>query len=80
MTTLQQQYEDTLRENEQLRALLGPALQDTERLNWLEAHPLRAGIHGGADDGSTGTFWGCGSANLGLRETIDTISAMPSKP
>lgn len=49
---------------------------DKERLDWLEAHPLKAGIHGGADDGSTGTFWGLGAANVTLREAIDTVSAL----
>jgi len=53
--------------------------EDKARLDWLAAHPLRSEIKGGSDDGHTGNFWGCGSANLSLRETIDTISALKSR-
>ncbi len=49
---------------------------DKARLDWLEAHPMSTEIKGGSDDGRAGTFWGCGSANCTLRETIDTISAL----
>lgn len=58
-----------------LRAEVQSLTKDKERLDWLEAHPLKADVKGGSDDGGTGTFWGCGSANCSLRETIDTISA-----
>ncbi len=49
---------------------------DKARLDWLEKNPARSEIKGGSDDGHTGTFWGCGSANMSLRETIDAISGI----
>lgn len=58
-----------------LRAEIAELTKDKERLDWLEAHPQRSHISGGSDDGATGTFWGCGSYNCTLRETIDQISA-----
>lgn len=60
-------------ENAQLRACLGAALQDADRLDWLERHPLRAEVHGGSDDGHTGTFWGLGAHSGTLREAIDHL-------
>lgn len=56
-----------------LLAELEAAAADKARLDWLEAHPLQSEIQGGSGDGSTGRFWGCGSAELSLRATIDTI-------
>lgn len=67
------QVEALKTENDQIRACLGAALQDADRLDWLEAHPLQSEIKGGSDDGHTGTFWGLGAANGTLREAIDTI-------
>lgn len=49
----------------------GSAITDTDRINWLEARPLPASIHGGLDDGSDAKFWGIGAHSGTLRETID---------
>lgn len=49
----------------------GSAITDTDRINWLEARPLPASIHGGLDDGGDAKFWGIGAHSGTLRETID---------
>ncbi len=47
--------------------------EDKARLDWMQSHPLKAEVHGGSDDGHTGTFWGLGAASGTLREVIDTV-------
>lgn len=71
-------FEKAIVREEALRAEVESLKDDKERLDWLEAHPLKTEVKGGSEDGSTGTFWGCGSANCTLRETIDTVSALKS--
>ena len=60
-------------ENARLRMCLGAALRDSDRLDWLDAHPLKAQINGGSDDGHTGKFWGLGAHSGTLREVIDEV-------
>ena len=49
----------------------GSAITDTDRINWLEARPLPAEIHGGNEDGHQAKFWGISAYGGTLRETID---------
>lgn len=74
----QQEIIDTL--NGQILALQADAkiwehqhALDTVRLDWLETHPLLMDVHGGSDDGRTGTFWGVAAALGTLREVIDEV-------
>ena len=49
----------------------GSAITDTERVNWLDAHPLPAEVRGGNDDGATAKFWGISAYDGRVREAID---------
>lgn len=48
---------------------------DKRRLDWLEAHPLKANVHGGSDDGHEGTAWAIAAHSLSLREALDAAAA-----
>ena len=37
---------------------MNAAITDTDRINWLEAHPLPVEVRGGPDDGHTARLWG----------------------
>jgi hypothetical protein len=69
-------FVDVIRDVEAVKSLVASLTADKERLDWLQAHPLKSEVRGGSDDGGTVTRWGCGSANCTLRETIDTIRAI----
>jgi hypothetical protein len=47
--------------------------QDSERLDWLEAHPLKAEVRGGSEDGHQSTAWAVAASNATLRETLDVL-------
>ncbi len=47
--------------------------RDREMLDWWQAHPLKAEVHGGSDDGHVGTFWALGSAGTDLRAALAAI-------
>lgn len=54
-------------------------ITDTERINWLEAHPHPTSIVGGKEDGAEAKFWGVGAHSGTLRETIDHMIVTGSK-
>jgi hypothetical protein len=53
---------------------LAVALDDTKRLDWLEAHPSDGQVVGGAEDGAASKAWviSC-DPKWTLRETIDAV-------
>lgn len=51
-------------------------LEDTERLDWMDRHPLPTEIHGGAEDGHTGKAWGVAAHEGTLRDTLDKLRVM----
>jgi len=51
----------------------GSVITDTERVNWLDAHPLPAEVRGGNEDGATAKFWGISAYDGSVREAIDTM-------
>lgn len=54
--------------------IVQPHMEDTARLDWLDAHPLQASLHGGKEDGGTAKAWAvAGHQSLTLRQTIDGI-------
>lgn len=46
-------------------------ITDTDRIEWLEKHPLPTEVHGGRDDGITGKAWAIAAHDGTLREAID---------
>jgi hypothetical protein len=55
-------------------------LEDSARLDWLEAHPLAAEIQGGAEDGDVGKAWAFATHRGTARETLDSLRAQDSNP
>ncbi len=65
-------------ENSQLTARVAELEKDKERLDWLEAHPLKAEVKGGADDGDTAKYWAISSHHtFGIRQAIDAAMKGP---
>jgi len=56
------------------------AITDTDRINWLEAHPLPVEVRGGPDDGHTARAWGLVAATGTLREAIDATMQASNEP
>lgn len=56
-----------------LHATPGSAITDTDRINWLEAHPLPTEVRGGVEDGHTGKAWVVAAHAGTLREAIDVL-------
>lgn len=59
---------------DQIMKIVQPHVDDTERLEWFDAHPLEASMHGGKDDGGTAKAWAvAGHHSLTLRQAIDGV-------
>jgi hypothetical protein len=55
-------------------------ITDTDRINWLEAHPLPTEVHGGSDDGHVAKAWAIAAHSGTLRDAIDAIILRPILP
>ncbi len=51
-------------------------MTDTDRLNWLDAHPSPAEIKGGVDDGREAIVWGISAYVGNIRDAIDQAVLM----
>lgn len=60
----------------ELAAATLEGLEDTERLDWMDRHPLPTEIHGGADDGHAGKAWGVAAHEGTLRDALDKLRAI----
>lgn len=57
----------------------GSTVTDTDRINWLEAHPLPTEVRGGAEDGHIGKAWAVAAHSGTLREAIDMLMLSENK-
>lgn len=53
-------------------------ITDTDRVDWLESHPVSAEVFGGPEDGHTARVWAVSSHSATLRETLDLLLQTPN--